>query len=241
MIFRPGDALLAPQIEGANPASEADWPATFVFTGLNQKPCTASAVGPHVILTAAHCVADRSSGKILQNGATVTCRRHKWWGGSGAPYDVALCVSVQKIPLPADAVYETLATQPQRPAQKTSLQLLGFGCTTHGATGFLYAGKASVETPATALQPLFTTTGSASVCAGDSGGGVYEPDGDSRRIVGVASREDGTNGSVFASITADEVRTWIMAWSEKDFDKGIAAKMKVGICGLDEDASHCRR
>ncbi|MBK7978129.1 MAG: trypsin-like serine protease [Deltaproteobacteria bacterium] len=68
-----------PLVEDGVPQAESDWPGTFRLDGM----CTATAVGPRAILTAAHCVTDDYHGPITLNRDRfiATCRRHRDYGG----------------------------------------------------------------------------------------------------------------------------------------------------------------
>ncbi|MGY3473807.1 trypsin-like serine protease [Bradyrhizobium ottawaense] len=55
------------QIIGGKPATPADWPATLMFDG-NLGRCTSTIVGTYVVLTAAHCVDDKSPAKLAAVG-----------------------------------------------------------------------------------------------------------------------------------------------------------------------------
>ena len=67
------DPTAEPQIIGGTLSDTADWPATFVFNVIDN-PCTSTAIGPKVILTAAHCITDGAKGLIkygnFQTGVT---------------------------------------------------------------------------------------------------------------------------------------------------------------------------
>src|SRR5262249_38652789 len=52
------------QVINANPAPHGQWPATFIFKNSVGEDCTATAVGPRAVLTAAHCLAAEANGQI---------------------------------------------------------------------------------------------------------------------------------------------------------------------------------
>lgn len=223
----------SPEIIGGSKLDPDQWPATLVFTSATAERCTATAIGPRVLLTAGHCIRGGAKGQIAGSAVTVECNAHENYS-TGAYYDIALCFASTDIKLVAGAPYERIevADGSQRGEQ---LMLLGYGCAhLGGAGGILYGGAGIVRDAATAEMPYFVTGGGAAVCSGDSGGGAYRVSSAiSRRIVGIASAMAGGDRSNFAALADPDVAQYIRDWRGRRVDPVTGATIKADICGLD--------
>lgn len=236
----PPPTNASPEILGGQKAIPENWPATFVFITATGDRCTATVIGPKVVLTAAHCIVKGPSGGIEGSSVSLTCTPHSYYGG-GSGHDIALCRASSEIRLKNDAPYETLSNSEGSPKANHQLALLGYGCTDTGAgSKILYEGTALVSTPASELQPFFETKGESAVCFGDSGGGAYlaGPKG-GRLIVGIASKTIGNGISRFSIIPAAVTRQFIDSWASKQVDPKTGAKILVRICGIDQTLHSC--
>ncbi|RJG52486.1 hypothetical protein D0Z70_19965 [Sphingobium terrigena] len=232
---QPADATEAsPEIIGGSKAIMANWPATFVFTATSGEHCTATAIGPQVLLTAEHCIRGAANGTIKASGIAVQCEAHPFHNSN---YDIALCFTAARIVLAAGQDFETIDLK-LKPADDTRLSLLGFGCISRGGvSGVLYEGT-SVVKDATAQKAVFFTTGGVSVCAGDSGGAAYQPGvGSSRRVVGVASAAiSGQNDlSRFTALANGPTIVFFEDWAGRQRDPKTGAVIPVEICLVDKD------
>lgn len=233
-LSRPKPDSGAVQIVGGDIASVGRWPATWVFKSATGSPCTATAVGPRVLLIAAHCLNDGAKGIIVGTKIRIWCDRPATWT---LGYDVALCATSGNIPIRAGEPYETLDTRsPAAPGQL--LVLLGYGCTRSGGSGgTLYQGVSDVD-PASDVRTI-VTRGGAALCAGDSGGGAYRGGGDDRKIVGVASTtiiDD--RQSNFTALSSPHVLNWIGGWQGRQTYDGQT--VEVRICGINGKSTQCR-
>ncbi len=221
----------APQIVGGVPANGSDWPATFKFrTSIGN--CTSTAIGPQVILTAAHCIRDGSSGTVrtASGSVSVKCFQHPTFA-IDTQFDIALCKANSPIRLANNAQYETLNTNPGFPRVDDTITLLGFGCRQLGNTGpsgSLYTGGAVLKG---FMGITLRTYGGAAVCKGDSGGASYAfPNSATKRIVGINSRGGVTLWSTLAPIASPGIMSFLLGWSDT---------RNLKICGLHTDAENC--
>ena len=240
-LFRPDSPVgVKLQVQGGQEATLSFWPATFVFDGKDGDSCTATAVGPKVLLTAAHCIfADVGPGVIVRYSNKLKCWRNKQWNG-GAARDVALCLTDKPIRLEQSAPYERIAPVSGEPALQRPVPMLGYGCTVQGgSTGVLYQGQSPVVRPPVPDR-FFSTSGTVALCAGDSGGAAYLFNDTSRRIVGVAAMVSGKETSDFAATSDASVHAWIARWTKDRIDEG-RAKEDLKICGIDQTLNSCHR
>jgi len=236
---QPNDATEAsPEIIGGSKAIIANWPATFVFTAASGVHCTATAIGPRVLLTAEHCIRGASGGAIEGTSTTVRCEAHPLHNSN---YDMALCVTSAKIMLFSGQDYENVDLS-DKPADDTRLSLLGFGCVLrNGDGGVLYEGT-SVVKDAAVQKAVFFTAGGVSVCAGDSGGAAYQPGvGASRKVVGVASAviTGKTDLSRFTALANGPTRSFVKDWAGRQHDPKSGALVNIEICGADNAPADC--
>ena len=239
-LDRVSDPNARELVIGGKKAEPADWPATFVLQQPSTRPCSSTAVGRRVILTAAHCVTNGARGIVEVGGARipVTCRHHPAYrGDSSVQYEVsadfALCHLDNNLP---GAVFERISVDSALLALGTTIRLLGFGCTKDfGADhrfGTLYEGDAPVSSLPRDQNYYLITSGDAAVCFGDSGGSAYLKESTGRRfVVAVNSRSDYQRESWLSATGLRGFETWARQWSNE---------RSVKICGIHPEAEGCR-
>lgn len=233
-LFGPADGTH--QVIGGVPANGSDWPSTFYF-GSAGRGCTSTAVGPQVVITAAHCVADGESGTVYTPSQSISARcDHHTDYAADFEYDIALCLTDEIIILPDDdgekSLFETLNLSPAVPRIGDPVILLGFGCRQEGgggSSGALYIGSSELK----GFSGIYLRTeGGAAVCFGDSGGAGYANlSSVSRRIIGINSRGDISTKSYLTPIAIPGVLDFILKWTEQE---------NVVICGVSENVSNCQ-
>lgn len=222
-----------PQVIGGEPANPASWPATLIFRNPEGGGCTATVIGPRVVLTAAHCIKNNATGKAMVGGAIVdlVCVHHPNYP-QRISADFALCLLSNALPrLP----FEKVNTAGNVLQQATKIRLLGYGCTVKDGIdrtfGSLFQGWADIFS----REDLYVVTqGGSAVCFGDSGGGafVYTSPAESQRVlVAVNSRGDISSYSWLSTTGTNDFVSWATAW---------AAGNVVLICGMHPQADGCR-
>jgi len=202
---------------GAPPATGDVARAIVMLTDENGDLCTATALAPELVLTAAHCVIGphKRAVKIYQTGQSIPVRSVQVhprfdfasYAASRATADVALVKLVA--PLPAIVAPAELAT-PRRISVGERLTIAGFGVTvdrTPIGLGIPREASLTVTGRPGALQIRLVDPKTRDrhpglgACIGDSGAPAFETGADGkRRIIGVVSwstapnDEDGCGG-----------------------------------------------
>ncbi|MDD9923737.1 MAG: S1 family peptidase [Boseongicola sp.] len=202
--------------------------------------CTASLIGPAVILIAAHCVQEdrriafvagnlRVAGLCVISPTYNPVRHHDDW---------ALCLLERRVS-EGTVTFETVDIS-SRPAEGASVALTGYGCTFRGGPldGRLRIGFSTVvDRPAGFRREpsaIFTESdvgqGEAFLCPGDSGGPLFVMGDDAsgpRRIVGVNSRTTFEYGvSIFSALSSP---------SGAQFIREFASSTNEQICGVNRE------
>ncbi len=204
------------------------------------RPCTATKVGPHLFLTAAHCLRIEDGNYYLTYGIKLWLARGQkpvvstinhffihpsheimpWMPTKSDEVkkvsDVALFrVNVDSPDIPLATIGLTL--EPNR-----QIKPVGFGCTeregepsdilryTDGIVG-------EISDHVFNIDPQIITPGMAKLCEGDSGGGVFYTD--SNTVIGVNVLSSSTTIGVATRIDADsknQVYNWIQAIVDGD-------------------------
>jgi hypothetical protein len=190
--------------------------------------CTATAVGPNVIYTAAHCVSDgqRVNWKMRKDNVAYagTCNKHPEYNDRTVFNDYAFCILDKK--LPADTVFASFNIKGS-PSVGAQMLLNGYGAPNLGTH---YWGKASVKSNGS--QDI-VTCGPSNLGGGDSGGpffkwsenrknpGVHIIDGTNSRAGGGCSYFNSTSHPNF-----------------KPYAESVAAKAGTYICGVTKDCGN---
>lgn len=199
-------ALLALSILGGEAAPDAS--SVFLLDlrfDNGASICSAVLVSPRVVLTAAHCVDPVFHGansltvrainkpdtsNLMQSDAidVTLISRHPQWNPADqeSAFDVATLLLSRA---PVDVTPATLARS--APAPGTTLKIFGYGRTSVNA-GSTSGVRRAVTTPMTALRAAefeFGSSGTAGICAGDSGGPSFV----NGELVGIHSRTESSS------------------------------------------------
>jgi hypothetical protein len=219
------------------PSSAVGSATIVVSTGLGQ--CSATVIGPRVVLTGAHCVERSSEARIVSGNASIrlTCTPHPNYP-TNVSADFALCMADDDMPTAAVA---QVNADPGRLTTGKRVTLVGFGCRDAkgiSKLGLLSQGTAVITTvpqQSTNLNdPLYTSTKGATSCFGDGGGGLFDLSaGDQVRplLVGVQSRSDLSQVLYAATVGTPAFRNWAAVWSNANGQL---------ICGIDNEGAACK-
>jgi len=199
--------------------------------------CSASVVGPRVILTAAHCVKDNGTiepakfhveqaleFQIGQQIFKAQCKQAPLYRDNTEDHDMALCKTDREM----NVKYASIAKE--GPAVDDFVQLTGYGCIQEGGgggnDGILRVGEAKVRTLPTETNNWFYTRWETALCFGDSGGPSFFKMEDAHTehhwVIGVNSRGNIRDLSLMTA-------TWIE--KSQKFIRDFASEQSVEICG----------
>lgn len=227
--------IIYPTLINGTPADPKDFPAS-VSARMNNAGCTATVVGPEVLLIAAHCVGNGASAAFkLQNGVSYTskCTHHSGYS-SDATADYALCKIGAVV---TDTLFETVNIDASRIKVGDKIQLTGYGCTQPGGSGgndgVYRVGLSTVKSVHAGNQDI-VTEGGAALCFGDSGGPAFFYTNESKKErvqLSVNSRGDIRAVSYLSSLSAGKFLPFAKDWISKNSAK---------ICGVDGFMTGCR-
>lgn len=194
IVMRPADIMVVEaQIVGGSLLKRAEWPATLNFALNAGNVCTATLIGPRVVLTAAHCLDDgaKATVELANRNIAIECNHHPDYDKVSLEADIALCHATNDIPFNA---FERVSFEPVG-KNEGRLFLLGYGCTdvhTLKGGGRLYGGYSSIASITDAHVVTERGPGSVQICPGDSGGAAFkllvsEQHQGARYIIGVNS------------------------------------------------------
>lgn len=174
--------------------------------------CTATLVGPRIVLTAGHCV-DGGSTTFRVNNHTYYSQqvvRHPNYGG-GNSNDVALVILTQTV---SGVTPSPVSTQTPHVGQ--AIVLVGFGKeSTNGTYGTKRMGTNTIASVAsTTFHFVAGPNADTTVCNGDSGGPTFALLGGQEVVVGVHSTKDGSAcGNGGTDMRVDAYENWLVPQS----------------------------
>ena len=203
--------------------------------------CSASVVGPRILMTAGHCSKD--SGEIEpisenlvyefqvdQTFYKARCVVHPDYKSQQGDMDMALCKTDSEVKLR----YASVSLD--KPRMGDVVTLSGYGCTRRGGggrSGVLKTGEALVVKETNEDYFSFHTRGDVALCFGDSGSPAFKrvknPKKDHHYVLGVNSRADLQELSLMTAVYNYKARKFL-----KDFEQD----QDVKICGVSLNCDH---
>ncbi len=171
--------------------------------------CTATLVGPRVILTAAHC----AKGGVTYGRQSLKMLKHPRYSIFGHQHDVAIGI----LPMGLSPPYVTVATTV--PVVGDDLVIAGYGCFKNGQyDNKLRAGETEISHK---QGTDWVSSTKAAICYGDSGGPAFEMRTMSQ--IGVHSKGNISTRSWMADVTSKSVQDWLSQ---------VAESQTLEICGV---------
>lgn len=221
----PAESEIAPALINGKPVE----PGTFkdvVRIQTGSAGCSATVVGPKVVVTAAHCGGEGATSQFKLNGKTYSGKIDRSAIYPRQDHDVAVIITTQEIPENEVGKYAIVKGTVQ---VGTEVTLLGYGCTRPGGgggnDGVLRIGQTKV-TGFSGYDFVSSSPGGAALCFGDSGGPAFIFEGDKHYLVGVNSK---------GNIRNTNYNAYLASSTSKDFFTEMAKKHSVEICGINRD------
>lgn len=192
----------------------------FKANGGGGGTCTATLVGPEMVITAGHCAPDKSSVKVKVGAKEIEGTFYRHPDYQQFDYDVALVHLKTALPdiEPASIQHEVEIG--------TAVTLLGFGCTASGGgggnDGILRMGE-SVVTGFARNDFVSKKAGGGALCFGDSGGPTFRRVDGQYYLVGISSK---------GNITDTNYSTYLSKAEVYNFLKTTADTLHTAICGI---------
>lgn len=216
------DGQPSPMVYQGTKSIEGEFPEVG-FLGF----CTATAVSPNIIYTAAHCVSNGQRVTWKMRGDNVgyqgACNKHPQYNDRSVFNDYAFCILDQNLP---EGTKFASFNMTDTPNSQWEFLLNGFGAPNLGTH---YWGKAGYKS--TQGQDI-VTCGPANLGGGDSGGAFFKwstnrNDPLTHEIIGTNSRAGG--GCSYFNRVSHE--------SFKPYAVKVSQQAGTYICGVDKDCS----
>jgi len=223
--YPTGGGTVSPTLIGGQPVDPADpFVQGILKIKTDQSGCTASLIGPRVMITAAHCGKSGTSSVFQVQGNSYSTENERSPIYPSKDHDIMLGL----VDKPVEGIrYHSVASVPAKVGDP--VYLYGYGCINPGGgggnDGILRHGESEINSFSN-FDFVAKKPDGAALCFGDSGGpGFVEVDGKKWQI-GINSKGNISDTSYLADLSKHESLTFI-----KDF----ADKHSVEVCGINKD------
>ncbi len=223
--FQVNDPLQPTLING-RPASPGEYPE-IVQIQTGNALCTATLIGPRVILTAAHCAGTGAISKFRYDGQDFEAVMTRSPLYPGVDHDIALGLVNKSISVRYADIGGT-------PGLSEDIILTGYGCTSgdgNGSDGILRVGISTVV-GFDGYDFITKRLDGSALCFGDSGGPSYvdmdDPFVERHTLLGVNSKGNIIDTSLITRTDHPDSGDFLRSWSDEN---------NVDICGINRNCA----
>lgn len=220
-----------PTLINGEQLNKAEWPFTVrIQTG--GAGCSATVIGPKVVITAAHCGANGATSTFKVGSKTYKGKVLRSALYPNQDHDIAVILVDGTIAKEDVKVFAKVSNK--IPAIGDKFYLAGYGCIRPGGgggnDGILRGGLATV-TGFSGYDIVSGKRGEAALCFGDSGGPMYvEKSTEAPEIIGVNSK---------GNIRDTNYNTNLASQASKQFFAKLIEQHSVEICGINGTEKTC--
>lgn len=220
-----------PELIGGKPVERGAYPE-IVYIRSGDARCSATIIGPQVILTAGHCVADQGSigpaaevvdFVIDKVSYSAQCQQAPLYRDQIEDHDMALCKVDKELSVKPASISKI------GPKIGDKIILTGYGCIQPGGgggnDGTLRMGLSTVSKLPVGKDHWFYTQDDSALCFGDSGGPSLLKS-EEHLLIGVNSRGNIKDLSLLTALWTPESIA---------FFQDFARDSEVSICGVTDD------